>query len=214
MLRALCVWLVLAIAAPVAAQDVPVSAVLTIDVDRVFASTQLGQRIVADLTAEGDALIAENRRIETALTAEVQDLTRRRPNMDVAAFRVEADAFDEKVQAIRAAQDAKERAVEQSLGAGREAVFDAVRPILGQLMQARGASVILDRRSVFLSLGAVDITDAAIARIDTDVGDGRNMVVIERVIEDALPDVAPDLVPDPGEDVQTPDASTDDQTPQ
>jgi hypothetical protein len=47
------------------------------------------------------------------------------------------------------------------------------RPILGQLMVDRGAFAILDRRSVLLSLGSIDVTDDAIARIDTAIGDGQ-----------------------------------------
>ena len=92
--------------------------------------------------------------------------------MDPAAFRAEAEAFDEKVQGIRAAQDAKERALDDSLAAGRDNFFVAIRPILGQLMVENGAGAILDRRSVVLSVGRIDITDAAIAVIDATVGDG------------------------------------------
>jgi len=150
----------------------PQSTILTIDTEALFAGSQFGQRISATLRADTDALAAENRRIEAALTAEEQGLTDRRPTMDIETFRAEAAAFDEKVQGIRQAQDAKERALQEALNTGRDAFLAAVRPVLAQLLRESGAVVMLDRRSVIISLAAVDVTDEAIAAIDQGIEEG------------------------------------------
>ncbi len=156
----------------VAADPLFRSPILTIDPDALFSQSLFGQRISAQLQAETDALAAENRRIEADLTAEERSLTERRPTMAPEAFRAEAEAFDTKVQGIRSAQDAKERDLQRTLTEGRDAFLEIVRPILGTLMQERGSVLILDRRSVFLGLGVIDITDEAIAAVDAAVGDG------------------------------------------
>lgn len=148
------------------------SPVLTIDTERLFAESLFGQRVLAELSAATDALAAENRRIEAELTEEEQSLTQRRPTMDVASFREEADAFDARVQRIRIEQDTKERDLQRRLGEGQEAFLTTATPILGQLMLERGAAVILDRRTVLLAVGFVDVTDAAIAAINAEIGDG------------------------------------------
>lgn len=148
------------------------SAVLTVDSERLFADSAFGRRISEELRAATEALAAENRRIEASLTNEEQELTDRRPELEPDIFRAEADAFDARVQAIRSEQDAKERALQEQLAEGRDAFLAAAAPVLGELMQGAGASVILDRRSVLLSLGAVDVTDAAITAIDAAIGDG------------------------------------------
>ena len=148
------------------------SPVLTIDPDRLFERSLYGQRVLAEVQAETAALAAENRQIEAALTEEERSLTERRPDMEVAAFREEAAAFDERVQGIRRAQDAKERALERIESDGREAFLTTAQPVLGRLMLERGAAVILDRRSVFLGFGAIDVTEEAIAIIDSVIGDG------------------------------------------
>jgi len=127
------------------------------------------------LQAETDTLRDENRRIEAALTAEEQSLTERRPTMTPEAFRAEADAFDERVQGIRTAQDAKERALQNGVTDGRDQFLAVAAPVLGQMMRDAGAAVILDRRTVFLALSAVDITDEAIAAIDAAIGDGGDL---------------------------------------
>lgn len=180
MFRAALIALAL-LSAPLAAQEgqggqqaAPVhrGAVLTIDTDRIFSESLFGRRVADEYRAATEELGAENRRIEAELTAEEQSLTDRRAAMDPEDFRAEAEAFDIRVQAIRSEQDAKERALQEHLTQGRDAFLSATTSILGELMQEAGASVILDRRSVFLALGAIDVTEDAIAAIDAAIGDG------------------------------------------
>lgn len=148
------------------------SPILTIDSERLFAESAFGRRIQAEIIAAGEALVAENRRIEAELTAEEQSLTERRAEMEPEAFRAAADEFDGRVQQIRAEQDAKEQALQSRRSEGRDAFFAAATPTLGRLMLDANAVVILERRSIFLSAGLVDVTDEAIAAVDAAIGDG------------------------------------------
>ncbi|MEN8841490.1 MAG: OmpH family outer membrane protein [Octadecabacter sp.] len=145
---------------------------LTVDIEQMFTQSQFGQRIVQSYAQGREALATENGRIAQALREEELALTAQRSEMDVDVFRAEAVAFDEKAQAIRRAQDAKERDLEQTLSFGRDQFLSVTRPILGELMVERGAFALLDRRSVLLSLGSIDVTVEAIARIDAAIGDG------------------------------------------
>ena len=161
-------------ASPVYAQDPePQSTVLTINQERLFATSLYGERVKAEIEAASAALSAENRKIESDLTAEEKELTEKRPNLSPEAFRVLADAFDEKVQGIRRAQDAKTRELTRKLEEERTAYFNLVIPVLGALMKERGATAILDRRAIFISAESVDITEDAVRRIDASLGDGR-----------------------------------------
>lgn len=148
------------------------SPILTIEADRLFSGSQFGQRIAREREADTAVLSAENRRIEAELTDEERALTDRRAGMEPDAFRVLADAFDEKVQDIRRRQDAKARALTQTEERDRVAFLQAAAPVLEELMREAGAAVIIERGSVFLSLNATDITDLAIERIDAVIGDG------------------------------------------
>ena len=169
-------WLpmICGLAHPSAAQDLGLvqSPILTIESDRLFNESRFGQRVAREVEAEGAVLAAENRRIEAELTVEERALTDRRAEMAAEGFRSLADAFDEKVQGIRRAQDGKARALNQRLDSGRVAFFQAARPVLESVMRDAEASVILERSSVFLSARVTDITDLAIARIDAALGDG------------------------------------------
>ncbi len=159
---------VLALAGAVAAQDAEVnqSPVLTIDSERVFASSNVGQNMTQDLESALAALVAENRQIEADLNAEEQELTRKRPGMASAEFRTLADAFDVKVRRIRAEQDAKERELQVRREAERQNFINVIAPILTSIGRERGAIVILERRSVILSADSADITEEVISRIN------------------------------------------------
>ena len=154
------------------ASDVP-QVVLTIDPDRLFADSLYGERVVAEISADTEALQKEFLRLETDLTAEEKDITEKRASMAPADFRALADAFDAKVQEIRRTQDAKARELESRLDQERSTYLNLALPILGELMNERGAAVILDHRMVFAVASGVDITDEALHRIDATLGDGK-----------------------------------------
>ncbi|MEM9576777.1 MAG: OmpH family outer membrane protein [Pseudomonadota bacterium] len=142
------------------------SPILTIDSDRLFEDSAFGRQIIAEIEQLGAALSAENRQIEEDLTREERELTELRPTMNPEEFRTLADAFDAKVTETRRTQDAKSRAMNSKLEERRVVFLNAAAPVLEQLMREAGAAVVLERRSVFISSNAVDITLIAIERLN------------------------------------------------
>lgn len=189
MLRIAAICLALLMAAPVAAQQGQLpQGVVILDQERLFADSLYGQRVQAELDAAGQALAAENRSIEAALTSEELELTERRAEMPREEFAVLAEEFDIRVEALRDEQDAKARALSDAIDRARQQFFDLAVPVLLDLVQARGAAVILDNRAVLLSADTVDITDAAIAAVDERLGEGPDEPLLELVPDiDALP---------------------------
>ncbi|MGJ8626587.1 MAG: OmpH family outer membrane protein [Sulfitobacter sp.] len=168
-------------AAPLLAQDqstrtpargTVISPILTIDSDRVFQESAFGLRVAQEIEVEGAKLAAENDLIAAELEAEEKDLTQKRPNLSADEFRALADAFDKKVQQTRQEQAAKGRAFNELLESEREVFLKAAAPVLERLMRDAGAAVILDRRTVFVSASAVEITDDAIALLNETLGAG------------------------------------------
>lgn len=162
------------LAAPVAAQSLAAekSAVVTLDQERLLKETRFGMALAAAFDGETQALLAENRKIDADLEAEERDLTDRRKTTDPALFRQLADAFDKKANTLRDGQEAKSQALTHRRDADRVWFFQNIAPILGDYMVERGAVAILDKSAVIVSLGAIDITDGAIKRIDEKLGDG------------------------------------------
>ncbi len=163
------------IAAPLgvgAQQRLPNMPILTIDSERLFLNSDFGKRVAREIEARGAELATENRRIEADLAAEEQALTDRRATLTPEEFRPLADDFDARVQQTRQAQAAKSRALNQLLEEEREVFLNAAGPVLQDLMAEVGATVVLERRTVFISANSSDITAAAIARLNATLGEG------------------------------------------
>lgn len=142
------------------------SPVLTVDSNRLFSESRLGQMVQRELEAAGAELQRKNEEIARALEAEEQQLTEQRESLDAEEFRALAAAFDEKAEQIRAERLAELRALNQRLDDERRAFLEAAAPVLEEIMRAAGAVVVLEKRSTFISSNLIDITGAAIARID------------------------------------------------
>jgi Skp family chaperone for outer membrane proteins len=179
--RTLCVAVGMCLLSPVSVQaqtvaepqaQPPIAGVLVLNQERLLSNSQFGQRIQEELETVSAALAAENRRIEGELTQEELDLTERRATLPPDEFRALADAFDARVEEIRATQEAKARDLTRQAEAMRAQFFERVAPILLDIVRRRGAAVLMDSRAVLLSAEQVDITDAALAAIDETIGRG------------------------------------------
>lgn len=147
------------------------SPILVVDSELLFETSEYGKRTIEEFEELAQELAAENRVIEEALIAEERELTELRPTMSPSEFRELADAFDAKVQQTRATQDGKSSALNAGLDDRRVVFLNAALPVLEQLMREAGAAVIMERRSIFLSSNAVDITQAAVDRLDIALAD-------------------------------------------
>jgi Skp family chaperone for outer membrane proteins len=185
-------------ALPAAAQEAPASSILTVDQDRLFAESAFGKAVVARETAAARALEAENAAIEARLVAEEQDLTTKRETLSATEFAALADAFDARVVRIRLEQDAKARNLSRTRDSDRKAFFRAAFPVLSDLLVERNAVAIIDKAAILLSLSAIDVTDAAVAKVDAALGTGIEAgKLVPEVEPEAVPEKTPDLAPEP-----------------
>ncbi|MGH1577025.1 OmpH family outer membrane protein [Planktotalea sp.] len=152
--------------------DIPV---LTIEPSRLLAETQFGQKLTKEIEKRGTQLAAENRSIEAELAEAEGTLTGRREELSAEEFRLLADEFDARVTSVRSEQDEKARALGVLSNQAQRRFLQAIAPVLEELMNENGASVILDRRAVFLSTDASDVSSNAIARIDKRFAQGPSL---------------------------------------
>lgn len=201
-------------AMPALAQNVGVvqSDILVVDPERLFEETRLGQSITARLQEEREELIALNRKLEGELEAEERALTEQRDTTSAEEFRDLADTFDEKVQQIRADSQRRVREHERNRERAPRDFMRQVEPVLVELMREAGAAVIMDRRTVLLQADVVDITSAAVQRIDASQGEMRlpedapqNGASPPQADGEDTSDPAPDNSPDPARTDSTAD---------
>jgi Skp family chaperone for outer membrane proteins len=165
----LCLWGTVAMGQATATETVrvgPLTGLLTLDQDLMFSRSAYGKALIQKLEADAQVLRQEDRRIEAALEQEERDLTARRASMTREEFAPLADEFNQKAEGIRAAQIAKDRQLKETFDAERARFYDAARPVLAQLMADRGAVAIIDKRAIFAGFDNIDITAAAVERLD------------------------------------------------
>lgn len=178
-----------------------VTPILTLDRERLFAGTLYGQRLNRELAAATAAMAEETRSIEAALEDEERALTEQRATMEAEAFRELATAFDEKVQRLREERTAAEADLRGQIEDAQSDFFRRIGPVLGQLVRERGAVLIVDTRAILLAAADVDITAAAIERIDAELGDGSDLAPDGTALpEEAAPEAPAE---DPGLSVDT-----------
>lgn len=146
--------------------------VLTLDQDRLFAETLMGQRLQGELDRSSQALAERNRQVSQSLRDEEQALTEQRKTLPTDEFRALADAFDKKVVRLREEQDARIGELQRQQEDDRLSFQRRVLPILSEVIRDSGAVAILDNRAVILSADSIDVTDRAIERINEVLGDG------------------------------------------
>lgn len=181
LLKATVLTVLASFASAVFAQEtaLPSSSVVVIQSDRMYADSLFGQRVAGELARLQAELVAQNAKMEEALTQEERELTEKRKVMTPESFAVLAKEFDARVVKIRAEQDAK-FATLNGINERERAVFvQAARPILSALMQETGATVILERRSVLVSSESADITQEAIRRLNLSLGEGRSVPTVQ-----------------------------------
>lgn len=164
--------LIAGLVGPLAAQEYPTSSdnqpVLVIDTGRLFAESAYAKQLNDEIELLALEIRDENQRIVAELVAEEQKLTEMRPTMSPDDFRTAADAFDKKAQDIRAERDARETELEEARRDVRVRFLSEVRSVVGQLMVERGGTIVLDSRSTYVFVTAIDITQEAIVRVDTN----------------------------------------------
>jgi len=168
--------LALACLGPSLAQEQPlVSPILTLDQERLFEGSGVAARVSAEVAKRSRELAQENARIVEELGAEEVALTEQRADLEPDVFRAMADAFDEKVQRLRAEQDAKEVALQRLRDQEQQNFIRQITPVIAAIVRERGALIVIDRRAAILSADAIDVTDEAIARVKAAL-DAQNAV--------------------------------------
>ncbi|MBU3031001.1 OmpH family outer membrane protein [Paracoccus marinaquae] len=145
---------------------------LTVDQERLFLESAWGRRAQSALEEKGRKIAEENETLAEQLSAEEAKLTEQRATLDPAEFRKLAEAFDSRATTIRRERAQAVQDLNTAADADRTAFYQAALPIMGEMMQERGAVAVLDLRTVFVSLDAIDITSDLVRRLDDRLGDG------------------------------------------
>jgi Skp family chaperone for outer membrane proteins len=134
--------------------------------ERLLRESRRGQALLSELREAEQVLERENQTLSDQLATEERALTALRGSVDPEDFRARADAFDRRVEVIRAERARLAQELARSYDDRAQAFFQSALPVVAELMQDQGIIAILSPEAVILAADWLDITDQAIERLD------------------------------------------------
>ena len=142
------------------------SELFTVDMTKLFRSSEFGKNIIAANNIARKKLQSENEELEKKLLLEEKELSELRKTLSVEEFRPKALEFDKKVSIIRAEQGKKEEILNKKVRKEETDFFKRIYPLLYEILLERGGLILVDQRNIILWDNSVDITDDAIQAIN------------------------------------------------
>lgn len=137
--------------------------VLVISRDRVLEESAPAERLndaEAAMTAELQSRVD---RLKADLAAEEKELTELRGTLAAEEFDRRVRDFDQRVRREREITQRRAAALQTAFRQARQALVEALAPILVTLSQERGAKLVLDSDQILVAHPSIDVTDEAIA---------------------------------------------------
>ena len=146
------------------------SGLFTVDMGKLFRSSDFGKKIISTNNLERKELQNENEELEALLLSEEKELSEQRKILSSDEFRPKALAFDEKVSIIRTEQGKKEENLKNKARKEEAEFYKRIYPLLYELLLDRSGLILIDQRNVILWDSTVDITEEAILLINQVLG--------------------------------------------
>lgn len=153
-------------AKPAPAAGTPAPVILVIDRNAILRASKVGQSIVQQVNAYSQAAEKEFKGQADSLRSQEQQLQQQiailAPDVKakkIKAFQAQQQAFQQKVQT-------RQTQIQGGVLQARQQVEKALGPILQGILRERHANLLFDRNAIVLGTVNVDITGAAIQRLD------------------------------------------------
>lgn len=134
---------------------------------RLFAQSSVGQAVEARMQQLAQEVQTELQPYATSLQTEAQQLQSSGSSLPADQLQQRRQALQQRAQEAQQLEATRENELRYTLAMQRQAITEAVSPILVQVYQERGCGLLLDRESVFMMNPAHDVTDLVIQRLNT-----------------------------------------------
>ncbi len=95
------------------------------------------------------------------------DLRNRQTLLSAEAFEAERKKFEEEVQSAQGRFEERNRQIQGAIANAEQEIFKATTPILGEVMRAKGATLLLDKTVALISANDFDVTLEVVKKLDT-----------------------------------------------
>ena len=134
---------------------------------RLLAQSSAGQAVETRMQQLAQEVQGELQPYATAIQTEAQQLQSAGASLPADQANQRRQALQQRVQEAQQLEATRENELRYTLAMQRQAITEAVSPILTTIYQEKGCGLLLDRESVFMMNPAMDVTDLAIQRLNT-----------------------------------------------
>lgn len=134
---------------------------------RLLAQSSAGQAVEARMQQLAQEVQGELQPYATSIQTDAQQLQASGASLPADQLQQRRQALQQRAQEAQQLESTRENELRYTLGVQRQAITEAVSPILTALYQEKGCGLLLDRESVFMMNPAMDVTDLAIQRLNT-----------------------------------------------
>ncbi|QSF53114.1 OmpH family outer membrane protein [Brevundimonas fontaquae] len=133
---------------------------------RLLAQSSAGQAVEARMQQLAQEVQGELQPYATSIQSDAQQLQASGSSLPADQLQQRRQALQQRAQEAQQLEATRENELRYTLGMQRQAITEAVSPILTALYQEKGCGLLLDRESVFMMNPAMDVTDLAIQRLN------------------------------------------------
>lgn len=134
---------------------------------RLLAQSTVGQAVQTRMQQLTQEVQGELTPYATSIQTEAQALQSAGATLSAADRQTRGQALQQRVQEAQQLEQTRDAELRYTLAMQRQAISQAVEPILVAVYQERGCGIMLDRESVFIVNPAMDVTDLVIQRLNT-----------------------------------------------
>ena len=161
------------------AQDVVEKApvILIVDQARLLATSEAGQSVSEQMQVLQDTVNKELETVVARLVKEGEELQGKQETMEEAAYIEAAQRIALQQQNVPVLREIRVRELSMSEQRAYAEISEKMRPILEEIVNARGATVLLDRSAIMYGAAEADITQEVLERLNEEI----KTVRVERV---------------------------------
>lgn len=161
--------------------------IVVVDFERVTRDAEVSKDVNAQLQKERLAIQGKAAELQSTLGAERQALESQRNIIAADAFQQKAQAWQQKAQAAEGSIQQLNQRLQVSAQQAQLEIAGKLKPIIRTVMEAKGATMVLDKQVVYLSVGGLDITTEVIDLLNKEISNLQIQAVNTEAVTPAVP---------------------------
>ncbi len=168
-IKIICVFIIVQLSTSSLYAEYPSTVVGVIDLNFILSESKAAKDAAKQIEEIAIDIEDEIKETDQNLIDEQNKLIESQQIMAPAAFDEKRKEYEQKVQNYNVSRQEKLMSIDIYVSDSRNAVLNALKPILEELSNEKGITVLLEKNSVLLNAENMDITDEALQALDKNL---------------------------------------------